>query len=122
MAAVLSAPLPTASRGRYIHGRTHAQGGEVIEAEAGEVIINRRSTARFLPLLSAINEAGGGIPFASAGYDGGYVMRHAGMDINPNIEQAIAKALNSVKIVATIQDIKRQEANYIKIQSNKLLL
>lgn len=122
MAAVLSAPLPTASRGRYIHGRTHAQGGEVIEAEAGEVIINRRSTARFLPLLSAINEAGGGIPFASAGYDGGYVMRHAGMDINPNIEQAIAKALNSVKIVATIQDIKRQEANYMKIQSNKLLL
>lgn len=49
-------------------------------------------------------------------------MRHAGMDINPNIEQAIAKALNSVKIVATIQDIKRQEANYMKIQSNKLLL
>jgi hypothetical protein len=117
-AAVLSEPLPTAARGRYITGKSHTAGGEIIEAEGGEVIINKRSTAMFLPLLSAINEAGGGVPFAAAGYDGGYVARHSGGASYADIVKDIADAMQEVQIVATIQDIKRQEANYVRIQSN----
>ena len=39
----------------------------MIEAEGGEAIINKRSTAKHLGLLSAINQDGGGIPLAERG-------------------------------------------------------
>ena len=61
--------------GGMFQGRRHSEGGEPFtingrggyEAEDGEIIINRRSSAMFRPVLSRINQAGGGIPFASGG-------------------------------------------------------
>lgn len=66
------------SKGDILEGRSHAQGGIPFslggqlgfEAEGGESIINKRSTAMFAPLLSAINVAGGGKKFASGDYLG----------------------------------------------------
>ncbi|MCL1936993.1 MAG: hypothetical protein FWF52_01180, partial [Candidatus Azobacteroides sp.] len=57
LAAVLAEPIPKASKGRLIVGKSHAVGGTLIEAEGGEAIINKRSVDLFAPLLSAINEA-----------------------------------------------------------------
>jgi hypothetical protein len=53
--------------GGVLSGPSHSQGGipvgnTGIEVEGGEAVINKRSTARYLPMLSAINEAGGGVP------------------------------------------------------------
>ncbi|HET8838044.1 MAG TPA: hypothetical protein VFM82_03530 [Flavobacteriaceae bacterium] len=62
---------PKAERGRVIRGKRHSQGGELIEAEEGERIINRKSSAMFPELLSEINMAGGGIPLAARGYSVG---------------------------------------------------
>jgi len=64
-----------AARGMLISGPSHASGGVpistpsgMIEAEGGEVIINKRSSSMFRGLLSEINTAGGGIPlFANGG-------------------------------------------------------
>lgn len=67
LATIIAEPLPTAAKGRYLVGPSHAQGGIQIEAEGGEAIINKRSTAKFKPLLSAINQAGGGVKFADGG-------------------------------------------------------
>jgi hypothetical protein len=58
-----------------ITGASHAMGGVPFsvdgqlgfEAEGGEAIINKKSTQMFRPLLSAINEAGGGVSFAKGG-------------------------------------------------------
>jgi hypothetical protein len=63
------------SRGGQLQGASHAQGGipftidgrPGFEAEGGETIINKRSSQMFLPLLSAINQAGGGYAFAGGG-------------------------------------------------------
>jgi hypothetical protein len=52
--------------GRHLRGNSHASGGIMIEAEGGEVVINKRSAQRYLPLLSKINEEGGGVPFDTA--------------------------------------------------------
>jgi len=55
---------PTGSKfaqGGLLSGPSHAQGGiktSFGELEGGEYVINRRSTASFLPLLTAINSAG----------------------------------------------------------------
>lgn len=48
--------------GGMIGGKRHAQGGTIIEAEQGEAIINRNSVALFKPLLSMMNQMGGGVP------------------------------------------------------------
>jgi len=53
------------AKGGILTGPSHAQGGIMIpgtgiEVEGGEAVINRRSTALYGPLLSAINQAGGG--------------------------------------------------------------
>lgn len=61
--------------GGLLVGDSHANGGipftvngqSGFEAEGGEAIINKRSTAMFRPLLSAINEAGGGKRFFADG-------------------------------------------------------
>jgi hypothetical protein len=65
--------IPKAADGMLV-GNRHAQGGikigtpsGMIEAEGGEVIINRKSVSMYKPLLSAINEAGGGVKFADGG-------------------------------------------------------
>jgi len=61
----------TFADGGMLEGNSHANGGipftidgvSGFEAEGGEAIINKRSTSMYKPLLSAINEAGGGKKF-----------------------------------------------------------
>ena len=63
------------AKGGLLTGSSHVWGGipvsvggsRVVEAEGGEAIINKRSTQMYTPLLSAINEAGGGVAFAQSG-------------------------------------------------------
>jgi hypothetical protein len=50
--------------GGMIGGRRHAQGGTLIEAEAGEAIMTRNAVTMFAPLLSTLNQAGGGTAFS----------------------------------------------------------
>lgn len=58
------------AQGGILRGASHAQGGIKTpygELEGGEAVINKRSTQRFAPLLSRINEAEGGRRFANGG-------------------------------------------------------
>jgi hypothetical protein len=50
--------------GGMISGRRHAQGGTMIEAEAGEAIMTRGAVTAFSPLLSMMNQMGGGTSFS----------------------------------------------------------
>jgi hypothetical protein len=61
-------------QGGLIGGRRHAQGGTIIEAEAGEAIMTRGAVTMFQPMLSMMNQMGGGTSFSKgasgqAGYD-----------------------------------------------------
>jgi hypothetical protein len=49
--------------GGLIGGRRHAQGGTMIEAEAGEAIMTRGAVTMFAPMLSMMNQMGGGTSF-----------------------------------------------------------
>lgn len=42
-------------------------GGEVVELEGGEAVINKKSTKMFRDVLSQINQAGGGVKFEKGG-------------------------------------------------------
>ena len=64
-----AAPTPNMGRnyekGGMIGGKRHAQGGTMIEAEAGEAIMTRGAVTMFAPMLSAINQMGGGTSFGN---------------------------------------------------------
>lgn len=116
LAAVLAAPLPKAARGAMIGGKLHSSGGTLIEAERGEVIINRKSSARFLPILSAINQAEGGVAFTS-GSDGGFAARNStrGAETPATAEQ-IAEAMGRVNIAVAVDDIRRGDQLYTDVR------
>jgi hypothetical protein len=50
-------------KGGMIGGKRHAEGGTLIEAEKGEAIMTRGAVTMFAPLLSAMNQMGGGTSF-----------------------------------------------------------
>lgn len=128
LATIIATPVPKASRGLLLRGPSHAQGGIPIEAEGGEAIINKRSTALFRPILSAINEAGGGVRFETGGIvskgfsynDGGFASRTFNNSDNSlsesQIERAMEKAVSKIKVLATIEDIRKADENYTKIE------
>lgn len=72
--ALSESETPTAPRknlgrnyadGGLIGGKRHAEGGTLIEAEKGEAIMTRGAVTQFAPLLSLMNQAGGGASFNS---------------------------------------------------------
>jgi len=70
IAIIASQPTPKFAKGGILNGASHSQGGintAFGELEGGEAVINKNSTRLFSPLLSAINEAGGGVKFANGG-------------------------------------------------------
>ena len=61
--AIIRKQISKLADGGLLQGRSHAQGGIAvgntgIEVEGGEYVVNKRSTAKYLPLLQAINEEG----------------------------------------------------------------
>jgi hypothetical protein len=64
--AVVSQPRPQGyGDGGLIGGVRHAQGGTMINAEQGEAIMTRGAVTMFGPLLSQLNQSGGGTPFGN---------------------------------------------------------
>ena len=63
--AIIAKQLSKLADGGILGGRYHSDGGNPIpsmgvEVERGEAVINRKSTAKYLPLLDAINADGNG--------------------------------------------------------------
>jgi hypothetical protein len=52
-------------KGGMLNGPRHAQGGMMIEAEGGEAIMTRGAVTMFAPMLSAMNQMGGGTSFGN---------------------------------------------------------
>jgi hypothetical protein len=84
---------PKAERGALLSGARHSQGGIHIEAEDGEVIMNRKSSAMYLPLLSELNQAGGGVPFMAKGGIAGGIKAPSGSLIDYD---ALALSMSSL--------------------------
>lgn len=71
---IISSQKSPYAKGGILRGASHAQGGiqyavggNVVELEGGEAVINKRSMAipEYRSMASAINVAGGGVPFAN---------------------------------------------------------
>lgn len=119
LATVLAKPLPPmpkAAKGMYVKGASHANGGVAIEAEGGEAIMSKRATQMFLPLLSTMNQLGGGVSFTNARFsDGGYAIRNSKRGELTAAE--LAKAMEQVNIAVAVEDIRREDRRYTEVVS-----
>jgi len=98
VAKMRNTPIPKAAQGMLV-GNSHANGGINIEAEGGEAIINKQSMANpnLRAMASAINVAGGGIPFFQ---DGG-IVPNASLNPFMNLEQQLGNA----RTVLVLEDL-----------------
>lgn len=143
------------ARGGELHGPSHAQGGikgfvgnRHIEAEGGEVIINKRSSAKHRNLLSLINSdngwgddfaharGGGGRFFARGGVIGDYdfstrplpdtggglakVVQQQTANLN-NAIQAINQRIDNLRVFVTVNDIEAK-ANEKRVHLSRATL
>ena len=121
LAAVMAKPLPQAAKGKIIGGKSHAQGGTVIEAERGEAIVNKRSVGLFPELLSLINQAGGGVPFTPFS-DGGFALREhqrqngtSGIDYQ-ELGRVMTSAVEGAQIFTAVEDINKANEMYVEVR------
>ncbi len=102
------------AKGGMVVGPSHADGGvkfnvggRVAELEGGEAVINKRSTAMFRSQLSAMNQAGGGVAFASGGIMPGTSNTIQASSVNntqmqfDNLAENIISGINSKEVIVT---------------------
>jgi D-arabinose 1-dehydrogenase-like Zn-dependent alcohol dehydrogenase len=105
----------------YVKGAKFATGGDVsgegtttsdsvpAMLSDGESVINAKSTAAFAPLLSAINQAGGGVPIYGKQAGGA-------ADVNSMMKEATKEAFESMPApVVSVVDIT-DATNRVKIK------
>ena len=105
LALIAAEQPPIFERGGMIGGERHSNGGTMVEAEEGEVIINRKSAKMFRGLLSQINEMGGGVKFAESGpKERAIINNEMGLGID---YEKLASVLNNrpIKTYVTESDI-----------------
>ena len=106
---IASTPIPKAERGLEVssggllQGRRHNQGGILIEAEDGEMIMNRSATSMFLPQLREMQKIGNGnTGFVTNSFarDGGITAR----SVTSSINEVIVSNLQDIRVVNVASD------------------
>lgn len=117
-----------AQTGGVLSGPLHAQGGipftvggrPGFEAEGDEIIINRKSSKMFRRELSAINVAGGGVPFGRGGvtrYQTGSIITGTATQQSGQLAETRSQIRDTVEsvmrmmppIVVTVEDINAKQ-------------
>lgn len=132
--AIIAKQMSKLADGGVLGGREHKNGGNPIpsmgvEVEKGEAVINKRSTAKYLPLLDAINAEGNGGKHTLLQSSGNVIRRYADggvlnyQRIDDNFNQlngtaAIANAIGSIDFhpVVSVVDINRGQRNYTEVR------
>ena len=118
--------------GGMFEGKSHAQGGvkfasggRIMEAEGGEAIINKRSTAMFKPLLSAINQMGGGKKFAVGGITPSIspevsnpLLSLSGM--STEIGSIVNSRLDKIKVINVVSETTQQQNSISNVESEAI--
>ena len=127
--ATITKQMSKLADGGLLSGKSHSQGGipvgsTGIEVEGGEYVVNKRSTAKYLPLLQQINEEGARrktVANQIGKYaDGGelnFERINSNMDAL-NTAKMVSAALGSIEMhpVVSVVDINRGQRNYAEVR------
>lgn len=127
--AIIAKQMSKLADGGLLSGPSHANGGipvgnTGIEVEGGEYVVNKRSTAKYLPLLQSINEEGARKKTVANQIgkmaDGGTLNYER---INSNLDSLstaniVASAIGSIDFhpVVSVVDINRGQRNYTEVR------
>jgi hypothetical protein len=127
--AIIIKQMSKLADGGLLQGKSHAQGGipvgnTGIEVEGGEYVVNKRSTAKYLPLLQSINEEGARKKTVANQIgkmaDGGTLNYER---INSNLDSLstasiVASAIGGIEMhpVVSVVDINRGQRNYTEVR------
>ena len=117
------------AEGGLLSGPSHSNGGipvgnTGVEVEGGEYVVNKRSTAKYLPLLQSINEEGARHKTVANQIgkmaDGGQLNYER---INSNLDSLstasiVASAISGIDLhpVVSVVDINREQRNYTEVR------
>ena len=129
--AIISKQMSKLGDGGLLVGKSHKQGGipvgnTGIEVEGGEAVINKRSTAKYLPLLDAINADGNGGKHTLASTklskfaDGGQlnyqkIASNADAISTAKIVQSTIEGIEMHPVVSVV-DINRAQKDYTSVR------
>lgn len=111
-----------AARGAFVTGRSHSQGGELWELEAGEAVLNKKamSIPSFRALASAMNESTGGVSFNSS-FNGNNSSTVLKADIPEDTVRMIVtdtvSAITAIPVVVTESSITSAQRNVRVLQT-----
>lgn len=108
-------------KGGYISGASHEQGGVLRELEGGEAVVNKNSMSNpsYRNIVSAINVAGGGIPYPNTRGLGQSSALTASID-NTAIEE-IVNRIAAIPVIVTESDITTTQRK-VSVIKNKTTL
>lgn len=127
--AIIIKQMSKLADGGLLSGPSHANGGiqvgnTGVEVEGGEYVVNKRSTAKYLPLLQSINEEGARHKTVANQIgkmaDGGQLNYER---INSNLDSLstasiVASAIGGIDLhpVVSVVDINRGQRNYTEVR------
>lgn len=127
--AIIIKQMSKLADGGLLSGPSHANGGipvgnTGVEVEGGEYVVNKRSTAKYLPLLQSINEEGARHKTVANQIgkmaDGGQLNYER---INSNLDSLstasiVASAIGGIEMhpVVSVVDINRGQRNYTEVR------
>lgn len=127
--AIIIKQMSKLADGGLLSGPSHANGGipvgnTGVEVEGGEYVVNKRSTAKYLPLLQSINEEGARHKTVANQIgkmaDGGQLNYER---INSNLDSLstasiVASAIGGIDLhpVVSVVDINREQRNYTEVR------
>lgn len=100
-----------AAKGAFVQGRSHAQGGELYELEAGEAVLSKKAmdVPAFRSLASAMNESVGGVAYPNAGNVS--LQATVSEDTIRRIVQETVAGVSAIPVVVTEHDITLAQRN-----------
>lgn len=127
--ATITKQMSKLADGGLLSGPSHAQGGipvgsTGIEVEGGEYVVNKRSTAKYLPLLQQLNEEGARhktvanqLGKMAEGGQLNYERINSNMDAL-NTAKIVSTAIEGIEMhpVVSVVDINRGQRNYTEVR------
>lgn len=80
VATIRAQEPPKLAKGGLLDGPSHSRGGTIIEAEGGEYVVNKKSTAKYLPLIEQLNDDNNSLSSLDKG-----ILHKIGKDYNMGI-------------------------------------
>lgn len=127
--AIMAKQMSKLADGGLLQGKSHSQGGipignTGIEVEGGEYVVNKRSTAKYLPLLQALNDEGARHKtFANqvGKYANGGELNSQRITSNYdylNNSKAIERTIEAIDIhpVVSVVDINQGQKNLVQVR------